>query len=1664
MNSFAEYRFETLVSEEGLALYRGGFQNAPFSILMRVQVDARAEPDPRLAHECALASHLDPQWSAVPMSLDNYDGRPALALSDPGGRPLSTRITAPLRLVSFLKAAAGIASALGHVHRSGLVHGDIRPGNILVDDGGRAWITGFGMAMVVPPGQRLTVPAARMSGSFPYMAPEQTGRMNRPVDHRADLYALGVTLYEVVSGQRPFDAKTPLEWVHSHMARAPRPFTLRGSDLPGQISAVILKLLAKAAVDRYQTAAGLEEDLRRCLHEWEATGSISAFALGAADTPGRILIPETLYGRTGERACLTAAFDRVVARAAMKAVLVSGPSGIGKTALINELQKYVITRNGLFAVGKFDQYKRDVPYAPLAQAVQGLVEQILYQTGRERGLWRDTLIAALAPNGRLMTNLVPSLEHLIGVQPPLAALPAAEALTRFDATFRRLLEGFATTHHPLTLFLDDLQWLDPATLDFLRRVIADGGVRNLLLVGAYRAEEVPADHPLLSLFTAMQASEVVTERITLGPLTAADIGQMLAETLSRAPHDVAGLAASIFQRTQGNPFFVSRLISSLAEQGHISRSLESGEWTWRPEAIATATTLTTATGLVAERLQHVPPAARHVLTCLACLGTGADIEVLALASGCEPERIDALMRDIVREGLLIRSRDTYAFAHDRIQEAAYALLDGPERLGLHVAIGRTLLRGLEADHRGDRIFEVVSQFTRGSAALEPDDRVAVARLHLSAGHRAKEASAYRSALDYLTQGRDLLSLDLRQQHPDLAFALDLDQAECEFLCGDTVAAEASLARLVGFCASTVQSARVAALQITLYTATDRSAAAIGCCLDYMRTIGIDWSAHPGPQDAQSAYGDLIAALDGRSVEALTALPPLDRQDVAATLDVLAAALPPAFFSDPHLVALLLCRMTTLSVQYGISDASALGFAYLGMIVGPYFGDYPLAFRFGKLGLDLAETRDLTWYRARILMTFAYHVSPWTRDIRETRPLLISAFEEARTRGDITYCGFSSVTLVTSMLAAGDPLDEVERLAVSRLAYVRKVKFGLCIDILMGQLRLIRQLRGLTPDVRTFNEAGFSELLFEDHLAENRSLDIAACWYWVRKMQGRFLAGDHAGALVAERRAAPLLWTSSGHFELAEYHFYAALTWAAGATAGAADTRPAILDAVDGHLRLLDVWASNAPDNFHCRALLVRAERARLIGDAQGAAQAFDAAIASAQALSLPHVEGLAHERSADFYRAQNLPSTALAHAAAARLAFLRWGAAGKVRQLEQLWPGIAPAPEPAGAAGAGGGTLTAVDLDTFLRTSTAMTGQASIDDFMTMLLEVVLEHAGASRGLLILSRGERLQIEAEAVADTRGALVNLTRMETGPALAPEAMIHAVIRDSAAICIDDARLPHAFSDDPYFKTRPVRSVFCLPLIRRAKVIAILYLENYLATHVFNPEKVNVLNLLASQAAIALESAALEEKEALLREVHHRVKNNLQLITSLLNLQSQQASDTHVAELFAESRNRVRSMALVHENLYRLGNFARVSMKPHLESVCAQLFHAYSGNDGRVTLSLNIDDVKLDLDRAVSCGLIVNELVSNALKHGFPDARAGNLSVSLTRLSDHQCILRVTDDGVGIAAPVPLQDAATLGLQLISDLAYQLHGHVDAQWVGGGDVAITFPTGTASIVKP
>ena len=1479
---------DQISKEAGSVLYRARRLQDGEQVLLK-QLDpahADAAQSDYFKREYLLLQSLDVAQLAKPIALIDEQGVLAAVHEDFPGELLNTVLAegSPLDLSVCLVIASHLAHALDGIHAAHIIHQDIRPANILIDrNSGEVRLMNFSLALAPEHDTFLRKDHTAASGDWAYVSPEQTGRMNRSIDYRTDFYSLGITLYQMLTGRLPFQGSDLLEWTHCHIARSPLPPRELVPSLPEAVSDIVMKLLAKLPEDRYQSAQGLQADLEHCLTQWQTLGRIDSFALGADDVSSRFHIPHKLYGRDREITTLLAAFDQMAASGEAALVTVSGYAGIGKSALVHELHKPIVREHGYFLSGKFDQLMRDIPYATLTQAFRDLVQQLLAESEARIADWRQRIQAAVGINGQLIIDVLPQVELIIGKQAPVPALPPAEAQNRFRAVLQRFMAVFCSQEHPLAIFLDDAQWADAASLQFIEDLLIRLDTRYLLLIAAYRDNEVSAAHPLMTTLEAICNHGAVVTEIWLTPLSVKDLNQLVADTLHAPLSSCVPLTSLVFGRTEGNPFFFTQFLDALYKEDVLRHSSKERGWRWDLAQIRSRNFADNVADLMAGKLRRLPEATQEVLQLAACLGNKFDLHHLALVSGLSEEETGQRLSAAMHEDLILRSGSHAKFLHDRIQQAAYALIPEACHAEVHLRIGRTLMGCLAADEIEAHLFDVANQFNRGVALLtDPNEKARVAGIDLRTGRKAKASAAYASACVYLGAGMELFGDTDWGDRYELLYPLWLERAECECLSGHFDIAERLIAMLLQNAVSKVDQAAVYRLKISLHILKAENVQAIESGLACLRRFGIDLPMHPTPEQVQAEYDQLWQALGERRIEDIIDLPVIDDPEILAAMDVLMAINTATFLTDVRLYFLRTYRWVNLSLRHGAASASSYAYVCFGTMLCQTFHRYDEGYRFGKLGCDLVEKHGFVAYKAQTYNAMGMNVL-WTQPIATAIEFLRRAIRAGVEVADFSVACYSWIHLIGATLMRGVHLDEVWRESEKGLDFARKATYQNSVNIIVCQQRFIANMQGRTANFSTFSDAtseqdAFDEATFETQL-HNYSPNVA-CRYWLFKMQANFLAGDHVAAFAATQRTQALLSTMTSQLVLLlEYHYFAALIQAALYESASADEQRAWRERLTEHGEQLREWADANPLTFRDKHVLVAAEIARLEGRDGDAMRLYEEAIESAHENGFVQYEGIAREAAAKFYVARGSTTAARAHLVEAHSCFTRWGADGKVRQLEARYPQLRVQTSPAAAANT---VVTQLDALAVAKASQAISGRIVLDELIDTLLRLVLESAGAQNGALLLVRDEDMVLAADAEVARQAVQVRLHLGQEGPQLAlPWAILNYVKRSRTQVLLADAVEPHSFSSDPYLVHHRPKSVLCIPILRQTTLIGLLYLENTLIPHAFTPERVTVLELLASQAAISLENALLytdlqqensqrKRVEATLREREARIR--------------------------------------------------------------------------------------------------------------------------------------------------------------------------------------------------
>ncbi len=1336
------------------------------------------------------------------------------------GQPLDKLFREPMEITAFLRYATRIAGALAELHHAGVIHKNIKPQSILFDsDTGEVRIIDMRLAVRLP----RDAPAARgpsvLEGTLAYISPEQTGRINRWVDDRTDLYSLGVTFYEMLTGKLPFQVSDPLEWVHCHLARVPPPPTALRKEIPGPLSDIVMKLLSKAAEDRYQSAHGLKIDLEACLARWLSAGSIDPFPLGTRDVPDRFQIPQRLYGREAEIQRLIGAFDRVVNHGRPELVLVSGYSGIGKSSLVHELHKPIVRSRGLFASGKFDQYKRNIPYATLVQALQKLVLEILTASEEDLGAVRQELKAALGANGQVMVDLVPEVELIIGKQPPAPELALADAQHRQNLVFRQLLGVFASEQRPVVIFLDDLQWADTASLGLLAHIAGHPETRHILIIGLIGTTR---STPLTLDAGARRRAQGRRDRPLhrpWPPLGRAP-GRLVASALHKRPEEVVPLARLLHDKTAGNPFFAIQFLTRLHQEKLISFDASAAAFRWDLAKIEAKGFTDNVVDLLIERLKQLPQAAQRTIELAACLGNQFDLHTLAIISDRTEDEARQSLWELVKEGLLLSDGDSYQFLHDRVQQAGYSLIEGDQRSAVHLRIGRLLLAHTPQESVGEHIFEIVNQLNLGASGItDADEKCRLAALNLKAGRRAKASSAWQPAARLLSLGLEQLGPKSWETDHDLTYALHFELAESEYLSARHEDAERLMRLLLDKGESKTCKAQIYRMKVDLHCTRSEMQKATDTGLEGLRLFGIDLPPHPSWEQVQEEYEEVQKNLGGRPIEALLDLPLMTDPDMRAAMSILGVLWGPTPNIDANLAALHVGRMVNICLQYGNTDAATMGYACWGTTLLNTFHQYREGYRFVKLSYDVMAKHGFIAYEAKLYYCLEL-ISVWVDGVPKAIDLVKKGFLAGVERGDLAIACYCCNHLVTLLLAQGAHLKEVYEEAERRLAFVRVARFQDVVDIICNMQRYVQNMRGLTRSFSAFDDDHFDEGSFEGGFTSERTACVIF-WYWILKMQARFMSGDHAEAMSAAQRARDMLWASPpAHVQIHDFHLYSALLLSAVYEEASPEEQREYDGRLSAHRAQLKEWAESCPGSFLASYALVSAEGARLEGRVLEAIELYEQAIRAARENGFVQNEALGNELAGRFYLGRGLTTTAKGHLREAHACYVHWGADGKAQQLEQLYPDLLEQKAPAVTA-----TFTAtpqqLDIFSITKASQSISSEIVLPRLSETLIRIVLEAAGAERGYLLRPRlhdeNRAFTVEVEAKVGCTGRDIEVRHR--GEALSsgelPWAILNYVKRTHEQVLLDDATTDARFSADAYIAQQRPRSVLCLPSCGRRR---------------------------------------------------------------------------------------------------------------------------------------------------------------------------------------------------------------------------------------------------------
>ncbi|MEG4571426.1 AAA family ATPase [Microcoleus sp. N3A4] len=1453
-------------------------------------------------NQYSIAKNLDIPGIVKPYSLEPYHNGYALVMEDFGGISLQQFIQKKaLTLDRFLSIALSLTDILHSIHQQRVIHKDIKPANILIHpDTKQVKLIDFSISTLLPRETQQIQSINALEGTLAYLSPEQTGRMNRGIDYRSDYYSLGITWFELLTGKLPFQSDDPMELVHCHIAKQPPNLRKRGKgkDIPQVLCDIVMKLIAKNAEDRYQSTLGLKHDLEQCLLQLNETAKIEDFQIGQRDLSDRFLIPDKLYGRAAEIETLLQAFGRVV-NGSSELMLVTGFSGIGKTAIVNEVHKPIVRSKGYFIKGKYDQFQRNIPFSGLVQTFRDLMGQLLSESDAQLEQWKAKILSALGENGQVLVEVIPELEEIIGKQPSAIELAASAAQNRFNLLFVKFIEVFATLEHPLVMFLDDLQWADSASLSLMKLLMSQAEGGYLFIIGAYRDNEVFPAHPLMLALEEIQKTKATVNTIALTALSQSDVNLMIADTLSCAIERAMLLTELVYQKAKGNPFFTTQFLKALYEDGLIAFDWQTGSWQCDVAQVRSLALTDDVVEFMAVQLQKLSPATQNILKLAACIGNQFDLATLAIVSEQSEIETATVLWKALQEGIILPQSEiykfyqnsefdtqhstpntqhcSYKFLHDRIQQAAYCLIPEQQKQMTHLKIGRLLLEKTASENLEDKIFAILNQINYGVNLLqEESEREFIARLNLKAGEKAKVATAYEAALNCLNTGKVLLSNDSWETNYALTHHLYTSSSEVEYLNGNYKQAEELIAFTLKKSVSILDRVPVYRIQLQLYNVQSQFERAIEVGLSCLQELNV--SLEPNPPQKQQL-----------EVEKLSNLPLMADPQKEAAMEVLIALTAPAYAQRPELLMEIINTLIYLSIQYGNSKYSPYGYCLYGMILCATMEDIDRGYQLGQMSLDILEKLGAKAYNAKVCNIFGNCIRHWQKSARENVDLAIGVqgFYSGLETGDIEYAGYSIIHYCVSLFFLGLPLPELEKKFDDYLQILTQLKHQYATTILsIGRQTILN-----------FQENNFSQFELPEYVQESERLesDLIAnknfttlfLFYLVTGLFS-YSIGKYQEAVRYMTIAVPYAANAPGLITVSEHNFYYSLSLLAQYPDLEESQQIEFLKIVDANQQTMKIWVNHAPENFLHQYDLVEAEKARRLRQTWQAAEYYDRAIAGAKTNGYIQIEALGNELAAKLYLDWNKEKVAAAYMQEAYYCYARWGAKAKIIDLEKRYPQLlapilqqtrsplstnetiftlASVTSTSSSTSSSSSISVALDLAAILKASQTLSGEIELEKLLSSLLHIAIENAGADKCVLMLVESNNLLILALAdlgldrngntQVDFYSMLSNPQPVEASQNV-PIGLINTVKRSLKPAVIFDATVYPQLINDSYIQQQQPKSILCSPILRQGKLLGILYLENNLAIGAFTRDRVELLNLLCSQAAISLENARLYER--------------------------------------------------------------------------------------------------------------------------------------------------------------------------------------------------------------
>lgn len=1611
----------------------------------------------------------------IPLSFGDSDGVCFITQDYFEGFSLDKWMKARSRisLNDFFTIAIGLAYALGKVHDAGIIHGGIKPHNILVDPGALdIRLIDFISAHDVRDVSHFIYDRSFVKETLSYTSPEQTGRISHRVVFSSDLYSLGIVFYEMLTGSLPFSSNDPLELIHSHLAQEASHVNELNPDIPTALSNIVAKLMLKEPEKRYQSASGLLADLVRCRDEYSITGKIREFPLESCVNTHRVTFISKMVGREREAQIILEEYEHV-ARGEFRSLLISGLSGIGKTRLVQELQKPIVKHRGYFTSGKFDVYQKNIPYSSLIQALRNLMRTFLTESNERVAAWKDNMLRAVGKNGRVLTDVIPELEILIGPQPEVQQLPPVESLNRFHDIFDRFLTCLASEENPLTLFIDDLQWCDTASFDFLANVFTNYRTHPyLFLTGAYRHNEVDSSHPLCKLVQNVKENGQPLREIRLCPLKPEHCHEMVSYILDSSLAQTRSLSDFISTLTEGNPLFVSEILSYLHNEDLLYLDTER-QWRWDLDRIRQSRMPTTVVALFSSKIQKLQQGLITMLEYCACMGNTFSPSELSLIREMTLLEVFETLKPALGQGLLIENKNQLQFIHDKVQEAALSAVPKDRRRQIHSQVGNHLLsvipKGADIE-KLENLFTIVSHLNLGKED-NPDakTRYFLSDINYRAGNKALNSLATEAANEYFNLSRKLLPDDAwENDHYERTFRIFQKAAKIELMSGNYERSERLLNHLLDHAKSDLDKAECLAEQTT-------SLSSIGNFIKAIETAnrGLAYFGKAIPDNSDEAdrrRQELITEIASKDIDVWQTILniPFTRDRKSKIELAFYSELIPDLYMSGLVAQLYLsaAQSTQHCLSGGMDESVIYSFSIMGLQLGEQ-EEFEPAFKYEDLARDLSAKYPNTFGATRGMNGIVWCNMHSRSHPKEIVDYCLKSIQCGKNCGDLYNAGLSYGPLMWNLQVQGADLSIIEDYAKECLQFSNRYHLSFSVGLAEAM-----QAGWILPMKMDYSPVPMEEKLKaweqDNHIASAGS-------YYVHMALTHYYFGEHG---EAERYLVGVQKYLSGLTDNVlkrQWHVFRALNSLKLYEKGLGfKSDQELLAEIQPIIKKIETWAGLGPLLKPYLAFLY-AERERVIGEFKEARSLYLDAIEAAHEQSYTLLEGHLNECLGELLLQAGRCSEGVYFAEAARL-YRKCGAKRKEIWLMDRRHEYFENEKPSQnfVLESSSLTLPDIDIEYLMKSSLAISAEVEQEALMKRIMNVVIESSGAAAGYLLIEEDGNLFIRAESHATDKEAVKTINKKLEDADDICKAIVRYVHRTGERLILNNAVQESAFKDNPEVQDMQLRSVLCLPVIKQSKMIGVLYLENRLSDSVFTSGKTDMTELLISQAAISLENSrlienmknagdqikqSLREKEVLLKEVHHRVKNNLQIVHSMLNLQLPYIKDERAIALFKESKNRIYSMALIHEKLYQSESLARINLPEYIQSLTDNLFLSYGVSERIINPKIYIENVTLNVDKIIPCALIINELVSNSLKYAFPNSlkhsdKTDEIHICLCYNTEKELRLTVSDNGIGLPKGLEIQKCESLGMKLVNVLVKQLKGTIQIGTDEGTEIVITF----------